>query len=70
MRQYKDFENNSIVVSQGNNKYFTELISNEDVDGKILFPFNNIYFNTIENGLDDTIPTYYGDGTQWVKFKN
>ena len=68
--QYKDFENNSIVVSQGNNKYFTELISNEDIDGKILFPFNNIYFNTIENGLDDTIPTYYGDGTQWVKFKN
>lgn len=68
--QYKDFENNSIVVSQGNNKYFTELISDENIDGKILFPFNNAYFNTTENGFDNTIPTYYGDGTQWVKFKN
>lgn len=65
------YENNSVVVWDGFGAYKTQLTkSAENQEGKIQTLFYNAYHYTIENGLDDTIPTYYGDGTQWIKFKN
>lgn len=29
-----------------------------------------VYPRTIPEGIDNTLPTYYGTGTEWVKFKN
>ena len=66
-----DYENNSVVIWDGFGKYKTQLTKSADnQEGKIQTLFYNAYHYTVENGLDDTIPTYYGDGTQWIKFKN
>ena len=66
-----DYENNSVVVWDGFGKYKTQLTKSADnQEGKIKTLFYDAYHYTTENGLDDTIPTYYGDGTQWIKFKN
>lgn len=66
-----NYENNSVVVWDGFGKYKTQLTkSAENQEGKIQTLFYDAYHYTTENGLDDTIPTYYGDGTQWIKFKN
>lgn len=52
------------------NKYFTNIIRFDNVQGDILFGFEDlIYYNPI-SGVDHSIPIYYGDGTEWIKFKN
>lgn len=72
---YENFDTKSIIISQtniGTNKR-TVILRPTDTqifNGELLQCFNNVYYYTTEGGLDDTIPTYYGDGTQWVKFKN
>ena len=62
-----DYENNSFVISQGVAKYSTEILAN---DNNIKFWFNNAWVYTTEDGLVKGLPTYYGDGTEWIKFKN
>lgn len=64
----KNFEHNSIVIDESSSNYETEIITT-DVENGLHYKFKDIFFNT-ENGFDNTIPTYYGDGTQWIKFKN
>ena len=66
----KEYEDNSIVIAQdSSNRYNTELLSSSVENGLQTY-FNNVYYYTTTDGLIDTIPTYYGDGTQWIKFKN
>ena len=65
----KEYEDNSILISQGVGDYNTQLI-NAGTSGKLNYYFHDVWHYTRENGLDKTIPTYYGDGTQWIKFKN
>lgn len=69
-----DFGDKSIVISQSKllNNIVTYLFNfnDEDVVGRPVQPLNDVFYYTTENGLDNTIPTYYGDGTQWIKFKN
>lgn len=67
---YKNYSDNSIVLWQGAGKYKTQMYSSELVEGRIISPFVNVWHYTTEGGLDASIPTYYGDGTQWIKFKN
>lgn len=65
------YENNSVIIWDGFGKYKTQMTqSAENQEGKIQTLFYDVYHYTTENGLDDTIPTYYGDGTQWINFKN
>ena len=62
------FEKNTLVIIQNEtNTMKTELIENIK---NLLIPFNDIRYYNIEDGFIDTIPTYYGDGKQWIKFKN
>lgn len=66
-----NYENNSVVVWDGLGKYKTQMTSPiNNQEGKIKTLFYNVYYYTTSDGLDDTITTYYGDGTQWIKFKN
>lgn len=66
----KIFEDNSIVIKQGT-IYSTQIIpSPQEISGRIVNKFDDAWHNTRENGLNNTIPTYYGDGTSWIKFKN
>ena len=62
-----DYENNSFVISQGVARYSTEILGNNN---NIKFWFNNAWVYVTEEGLVRGLPTYYGDGTQWIKFKN
>lgn len=65
-----EFEDKAVVINQGNT-YSTQILSApENVQGRLTNSFNDAWYNTTENGLDDTISTYYGDGTEWIKFKN
>ena len=65
----KTYTDKSIIISQGFSKYKTELF-NSNITNGINVNFNDVYYYTTQDGFDDTIPTYYGNGTSWVKFKN
>ena len=62
-----DFEDNTFVISQALPTYKTQIYSNES---NIRNGFDNAWFYTTQDGLITDIPSYYGDGTSWVKFKN
>lgn len=67
---FQTFDDKAIVINNGT-KYNTQITPSSDmIQGRITNGFDDVYYNTIESGLDDTLPTYYGDGTQWIKFKN
>ena len=64
----KQYENNSIIISSIKANTECNIISSGIKNLKV--KFSNVYYYTTSDGLDNTIPTYYGDGTQWIKFKN
>ena len=54
---FKTFEDKAVVINQGN-IYATQIVSaTEGIQGRIVNRFNDVWYNTTENGLDDTIPT-------------
>ena len=58
--------------SSDNGTYATDFISGLTVSGENnKFPsgFDDIFYTDESNNLEAS-PTYYGDGTQWIKFKN
>lgn len=66
-------QDNLVVINQGKYGavgYDVELFSNTKSLTPPVYPVADAYYYTIEGGLDDTIPTYYGNGTEWIKFKN
>ena len=64
----KEYENNTAVIAVGINKYKANLINNNTQ--KINTYFYDAWFNTTANGLEKNNPTYYGNGTEWICFKN
>ena len=54
----------------GAERYETELFSNDIFDVPAKYKFKDVLYYTTQGGLETDIPTYYGNGTQWVKFKN
>ncbi len=66
-------QDNLVVVEQGKYKgagYSIELYNNpKDVDSP-KYQFVDAWFHTLQDGLITDIPSYYGDGTQWINFKN
>lgn len=68
-----EYENNSVILAQNDNTALgmpTELITVPHFINRMRFRFSDAFYYSKENGIDATIPTYYGDGTQWIKFKN
>lgn len=63
------FDSNSIVIVQEDLSYKT-IIVETDIENGLIFNFSNVVFSDENSKVDTTIPTYYGDGTQWIKFKN
>lgn len=63
------YPNNSILLLEGNNGYKTQLV-NSDIQGRTVTSIIDAWHYTTENGVNETLPTYYGDGTQWNCFKN
>lgn len=66
----QEFDNNSLIIAQGAQTYKTQIYENKNIKGRLLYGFDDVVHNTTEGGIDSTLPTYYGDGTQWIKFKN
>lgn len=62
----KEYENNSVVVSQGSSSYQTQLVDTK-ANGRMLVHFNDVFYYTTENKLDNSMPRYYGNGTEWIK---
>lgn len=67
---YKDYPDKSIVIWGNSGNYLTKLYEDEEIQGDLKYRFNDVWLYTNETKLDNSIPTYYGNGTQWIKFKN
>ncbi len=65
----EDSDPNSVFFIQKLLPYKVKLV-NTDIINEIIIPFDDVAYYDDDGHLDDTIPTYYGDGTQWIKFKN
>lgn len=72
----KVYEDGTVILYRLKNypgAYQTELMSLPQglftgINNRILSTFDNVYMYTNGN-LNENLPTYYGDGTQWVQFK-
>lgn len=64
-----DFIDNSVIIQNGN-IYKTQFKTVDNIIGRLETPFKDVFHYTDTNGLDGTLPTYYGNGEQWIKFKN
>ena len=67
----KTYTQNTVVISQGkfsNVGYEIELFSNTKDTTPPLYAFADAWF--YGQSLETNIPTYYGDGTQWINLKN
>ena len=62
-----EYEDNQIVITQGTPTYLTKILPN---NSNLTYYFNDAWIYTDQDGLIQNIPTYYGDGTSWIKFKN
>jgi hypothetical protein len=67
------YPDNTLVILQGKYKWtereVTLLSLPETNIGKLKWPINDI-FPYINGEFMTTIPTYYGNGSEWIKFKN
>ena len=63
-------QNNDLISAYNTGVYRTKLMNVSVVDGGIETYFNDVVLSNDNGEVDDIIPTYYGDGTQWVNFKN
>ena len=65
---------NTVVIAQGRTYdigYNTKLFnSNFEEDYQPLYGFADAWYYTLTGGLETDIPTYYGNGTQWINIKN
>lgn len=72
----KVYEEGTVVLyrtSEVSGNYKAELITPAKsmftgVNIRLLVPFDNVYMY-VNSTLKESMPTYYGDGTKWVKFK-
>ena len=66
-------QDNLVVINQGkynNVGYEVELYNNSKDVTSPKYAFADAWYYTLEDGLETDIPTYYGNGTQWVNIKN
>lgn len=66
-------QDNAVVIRQlrqGTASYEIELYSNSKDIISPKYLFNNAWYYTLAGGLETDIPTYYGNGTNWVNIKN
>jgi hypothetical protein len=66
------YDDNVVIITQApvrNTECRTQIL--DDVfGGRFLYSFYDVYYYNTETGLNNSLPTYYGDGEKWIKFKN
>ena len=63
--QLKEFSNNSVIILQSSSKYKTNIANYGIQNAK--FYYDKVYYQNENGELLNTIPTYNGNGTAWVK---
>ena len=61
-----NYTDKSIIIETSSKRIETELIKTSAENG-LPYGFSNFYYYTISEGFDREIPTYYGNGTQWIQ---
>lgn len=70
--QSKEYDSNAVLISQApmrKSPCQTQLWDNFFLN-RFLYSFYDVYYYNTETGIDNSLPTYYGDGEKWIKFKN
>ena len=65
----KEYANNSILLLANNTGYATQLVPSS-IEGRVTTKIVDAWHYTVADGLNEDLPTYYGNGTEWIKFKN
>ena len=69
----KQYENNMIIIMQSpitRSEKQTALWTYPCLDGRMCQSFFDAYYYNKETGIDFSLPMYYGNGTEWIRFKN
>ena len=67
------YTNPTVVLYQTSyaaSKYRTNLYTTNQFLSDLKYSFNDAWYYNPNTGYEKTLPVYYGDGTQWIKFKN
>lgn len=67
------YDKNMIVIMQcpiTKSEKQTALWTYPCLEGRMCQSFYDVYYYNKDTGFNFTLPTYYGNGTEWVKFKN
>jgi hypothetical protein len=66
------YDKNMIVIMQSpitNSALQTAIWTYPCLDGRMCQSFYDVYYYNTETGFNFAIPTYYGDGEKWIKFR-
>ena len=69
----KSYKKYSLVVAQGiyyNRTNLTELFTLANAETPVLNGIVDAWYVNGDGEIETNLPTYYGDGTQWIKIKN
>ena len=67
----KKYDKNTLILAQGKYNqvgYEIKPFSNKLIKDNLIFQFTNAWFYS--DHLETDLPTYYGNGTEWIKIKN
>lgn len=67
-----EYDSNSVIIMQSpitESEKRTALWTYPNLDGRLLQSFYDVYYYNKESGYYFDSPTYYGNGTKWIKFK-
>ena len=64
-------EVDTVLIFQrpGSNPYTSHFLDLYKIANRLLTSFTDAGYYSVENGVINNYPTYYGTGTEWVKFK-
>lgn len=71
--QGKDYDCSAVIISQApitRTEYQTALWTYEGLEGRMTQSFFDIFYYNKEKGYMKDYPIYYGNGTEWIRFKN
>lgn len=69
----KDYDSNAVIISQApisRTEYQTALWTYDGLVGRMTQSFYDIFYYNKDKGFMKEYPIYYGNGTEWTKFKN
>ena len=69
----KEYDSSAVLISQApitRTEHQTALWTYDGLEGRMTQSFYDIFYYNKEKGVMKGYPIYYGNGTEWIKFKN